>query len=352
MLLVVLSVAGCATGGGSFRGKTTDRELQWPPLPQTPKIVWVKEVKNHQDVGIAKGFWKRVAEFIAGAEENGIGKPYGVFVDENERLFIVDVKLAIVHMMDTRNHVYTAIGAEGDALMISPIAVTEDDEENLYITDSAAKSVFQYNIRAKTLKIMTNFKLSRPTGIAFNKRNRLLYITDTSDHMVRVFTLDGVERFHVGGRGDANVQFNYPTDLFVDDRGQLYVTDSLNSRIQIFSPDGQFLQKFGEAGDTLGNFSRPKGVAVDSAGHIYVCDALLDTVQIFDASGKLLLAFGENGTDAGKFWMPSGIFIDSEDYIYVADSYNRRVQVFKYLRQEDPRLNMPNKKPAIDKTKL
>ena len=336
LVLAALLAGGCA---GTPKQLGAQRELLWPPLPMEPRIQWVQEIHDSGDVGISKGFWKRLVELVAGSKDNRIGKPYGVFVDDKERLMVVDVGLARVHVMDLKNKSYSIIGdGEKDAFR-TPIAITEDDEDNVYITDSGAGMVFRYSFRDKTLQPFNGLKMERPTGIAYNRGNKLLYITETGKHQVVIFDLKGRERFRIGGRGEGAGQFNYPTDLFIDAQGHLFVTDVLNARIQTFAANGALLSAFGQAGDSAGRFAKPKGVAVDSEGHIYVCDALLDTVQIFDPGGQLLLDFGGTGTDAGKFWMPSGLFIDAHNTIYVSDSYNRRVQVFKYLKLEDSKLS-------------
>uniref|UniRef100_C6E3J4 NHL repeat containing protein n=1 Tax=Geobacter sp. (strain M21) TaxID=443144 RepID=C6E3J4_GEOSM len=311
------------------------QELQWPPLPLMPRIQWVKEIRDPHGAGIEKGMWRRFTEVFTGAVENRIGKPYGVYFDERGSLFVVDVSYGVVHVMDTREKSYYIIGDAEKRTFRSPIGITEDDRDNLYITDSGAAGIFRYNLTKKKLEPFIISDLARPTGIVFNKSNRLLYITDTTEHQVVVFDLKGNLRYRIGSRGSAAGHFNYPTDINVDNSGRLYVTDALNSRISIFSAEGTHLNSFGRSGDTAGNLPKAKGVAVDSAGNIYIVDALLDAVQIFDQSGVLLLTFGSNGTNAGEFWMPSGIYIDRNDYIYVSDSYNRRIQVFKYLDVKD-----------------
>jgi len=331
LLAVLMLLTACT--GATGRTPITTGELFWPPSPMEPKIQWVKEIHDYRDAGIAMGIWKRFAEYITGAEEIGIVKPYGVHFDSGSRLVVVDVGRAMVHVMDTKENEYTEIGAGKERVFITPIGVTEDDEENLYITDSGAGIIYRYGLRRKVLQPFITLDTGRPTGIAYNKNNKLLYVTDTAEHQIAVFDLKGSERFRIGSRGEGPGKFNFPTDLFVDNRNRLYVTDALNARVQIFSSDGLLLKSFGNAGDTPGYFAKPKGIAVDSEGHIYVCDALLDTIQIFDDSGEFLLAVGGNGLGAGQFWMPAGLYIDRNDFIYVADSYNRRVQVFRYLKE-------------------
>jgi sugar lactone lactonase YvrE len=332
LFAIAMLVAACATPPAVPRTAGGPLELQWPAPPLKPRITWQRSIADYRDLGISKSFWERVSGFFFGADLRRIVKPYGIHVDAKERLFIVDVGAAVVHFMDMKKLRYTVISGENGAKFQTPVGVTEDDAGNLYITDSSAGTVYRYDIGAGLLTRFASLDPGRPTGIAFNKTNKLLYVVDTTSHQVVVLDRKGAERFRIGSRGDAPGTFNFPTDIWVDRNDKIYVTDALNSRIQIFSSAGKFLSMFGAYGDALGEFQKPKGVAVDSDGNIYVADALLDAIQIFDSTGRLLLVVGAQGAGPGEFWMPSGLFIDDKDQIYIADSYNMRVQVFRYLK--------------------
>lgn len=331
--LFLLLLASCATSPAAGP-RSSNRELLWPPLPMESRIQWVSEFRDYHEVGITKGFWKMIGEFVFGEEETRLRKPYGVYKDDRDRIFVVDVGAAVVHVFDRKKNQYYTIGDHGKPLLRTPIAVTEDERENLFVSDAGSGRVYTFNLRKKELREFGPTRLGRPTGIAYNRTNKLLYVTDTAAHQVIAFRGDGTEELRIGTRGDAPGEFNYPTDLFVTPQGELYVTDALNGRIQIFSPDGKYLRSFGVAGDTPGFFDKPKGVAVDSEGHVYVCEAMFDTIQIFDQNGRFLLNFGSTGDEEGELRMPSGIYIDRDDLIYVADSFNKRIQIFKYLKQK------------------
>ncbi|KAB0671470.1 6-bladed beta-propeller [Oryzomonas sagensis] len=323
--LLALLLTACATPG------PPPAPLQWPPSPAEAQVTWNQEIRDYRDAGIRKGFWRRLADFVVGESDLRLGRPYGIFVDNRGRLFIADNANGIVHFMDSQSMKYLLIGTGEPPLFKSPIAITGDDNENIYITDSAGAMVYRYDVKGNVLTTFTG-SLERPTGIAFNRNNRLLYVTDTTAHQVVVLDLNGKERFRIGSHGAAPGQFNHPTDLFIDNAGTLYVTDPLNARIQLFSSAGVFQKAFGQPGDTGGEFVKPKGVAVDSGGNIYIADSLRDAVQVFDPAGRYRFAFGATGDGPGQFWMPSGVFIDRSDRIYVADTYNRRIQVFSHVR--------------------
>lgn len=326
LLPMLFFLAACA-GPGSLYQSQPAANLSWPQQIDGPRVVWVKNISGYQDAGIAKSFWKRALEFFIGEDERRLVRPYGILFDGNERLYIADPGRGIVHSMDIRGGVYTVIGGEEGSPLRTPIGLAEDEAEHLYITDSTTATVYRYDIKDGTLKPFLVNRLQRPTGIAFNEANKLLYIVDTTGGLVVAVDAEGRERIRFGGEGE----FNHPTDIAIDDLGQIYITDALNYKIRVFTAEGAPITQFGAAGDTPGYLYKPKGVAVDSRRHIYVCDAMLDAVQIFDDSGRILLSFGANGPGNGQFWMPSGLFIDRHDYIFVADTYNRRIQVFRFL---------------------
>jgi len=339
LLFLLVGVLGFLLTACAFQSApdTEDRTevLRWPVAPYPPRIEWVKDIRAPEDHGIDKGFFKRISESISGVRSKPINKPYGVHADAKRRLIVADPGTAVVHLFDTERNSYQALRGGKGTPFRAPIGVTEDHLGNLYVTDSGAGTIYRYNIKERSYSDFPSRQLERPTGIVYSRRHEMLFVSETLAHQIVAFDLQGAELFRIGQRGGGDVQFNYPTDLFIDSKGQLYVTDALNQRIQILTPEGQLVGKFGEGGDTTGYFAKPKGVAVDAQGHIYVCDALLDAVQVFDSSGRLLMYFGGTGSDRGEFWMPTGIFIDAENYIYVADSFNRRIQVFRYVGKED-----------------
>lgn len=313
-------------------------DLQWPPKPDSARIRWVSSITNEQDAGIGRSFWARTLDLFTGTAGSHIVRPHGVLYDVHDRLFIADPGAGLVHCMDLGAGQYFIIGNDGVRLE-TPIGLAVNDRQYLYITDAGSGIIYRYDLNKRILQPLLTARLQRPTGIAWNPVNRLLYVVDTTANQVVVVNEGGVEQSSFGG------QFNHPTDIWANDEGQLFVTDSLNASIKVFTAQGELLRQFGIRGDAPGEFNKPKGVATDSAGHIYVSDALLDAIQIFDREGNPLLVFGEAGTGRGEFWMPSGIFIDRHDRIFVADTYNRRIQVFRYLPGGDSDIVSVKTKP-------
>lgn len=332
VLLGIFTLAACAAPA-----PVKKIEIFWPLPPDPPRISYVTSFSEPKDLGRTKSFFRKVVDFLFGEEsEPHIIRPYGVISDGKGKVYVTDIGLQVVHVFDFKNKSYRQLFKVNNDRLRSPVGVAIDrsasGEENLYVSDSELNHIFVYDPKGKVIReIGGQGEFKRVSGIALNPTNHVLYAVDAAGHHVVAFDQEGKKLFEFGKRGNGDGEFNFPTQIGLDQEGSLYVTDSLNFRVQVFDPEGKFKFKFGGLGDTLGSFSKPKGVTVDRYGHVYVVDGLYDTVQIFDKDGRLLLNFGAAGSQEGNFWLPAGIAADDQDRIYVADTYNKRVQVFQFL---------------------
>ncbi len=310
--------------------------VAFPPPPAPARIRWVESIADNASYVASESWWRKALDKIAGkGDVQRLERPYGLEAT-NEALYVCDPDAGIVHVFGVEPRRYLRIPDKGR--MLSPIDLASDGEGSVWITDSEAGTVCRYDAKGR-LQSSFSRGLERPTGIAFDRASRRLYVVDTTAHRVHVLSAEGDSLGVFGRHGNGAGEFNLPTAVWIDGRGHVYVTDAMNFRIQAFDAGGTFLFEFGRLGDGAGDFSKPKGVATDSDGNIYVVDAMFDAVQVFDRDGRLLLAFGAAGSGPGEFWLPSGITIDEHDRIYVADSHNHRVQVFQYVKPPETEEN-------------
>jgi len=143
-------------------------------------------------------------------------------------------------------------------------------------------------------------QFDHPYDIVLDSSESVLYITDTYNHRVEVFTTDGRYLSTWGSYGTENGQFNYSMGLAIDTADNIYVADTCNNRIQTFTKDGRFLSKFGSKGSGEGQFLWPYDVEVDTAGNIYVTDAGNCRIQKFtnEANSFVVGALRAQGKDS------------------------------------------------------
>jgi len=297
-------------------------------------IDWTKNFSSEHEIKTNEGALSKFINLIVGTTEEKLVKPFNLIKFDKDSYFILDQGRFAPILVS--NDGFEVIQNDEFKVFPSLVGVCKFTEGNILFTDSKLSKIFIYNISDEKLDMFsTSQKLENTTGIFYDAVNRLIYVTETSNHRILVLNEDGEIQRVIGKRGNKNSEFNFPTFITVDKSGTLFVVDGLNFRIQIFDKNGNFVKSFGEAGDATGYFNRPKGITVDSYGHIFIVDALFHTVQIFNTEGKYLYNFGGMGQLNSRFWMPIGITIDDDNNIFIADSYNSRIQIFRLVDDKE-----------------
>ena len=147
-------------------------------------------------------------------------------------------------------------------------------------------------------------RLSWPVGIAVDSSSGNVYVADTANHRIQVFSSNGTFIISEWGRfGGGNGSFNHPQGIAVDQEGNVYVADTANNRIQVFSSNGTFISKWGRFGGAgLGNdtLKFPADIAVDSSsGNVYVADTANNRIQVFSNSTMANTSSTTTSYDAG-----------------------------------------------------
>lgn len=165
----------------------------------------------------------------------------------------------------------------------------------------------------------------QPWGIAVSTDK--IYVSDTGNHCVLVFTADGHLSKMIGTHGKGNGQFRMPVDVALDEKSNVYVADRINGSVQKFDHKGKFKLLF-KNGDLPTDQVEPNGIAVFRS-KVFVSDKLNRMIYTFDQQGVYLTAihpfkiFGDNP------FQPAGIAIHPRfEKIFVTDRCNHQVLVF------------------------
>lgn len=172
----------------------------------------------------------------------------------------------------------------------------------------------------------------KPNGVAATAS--AVYVVDSAQHRVATYGWDGVQTGVFGSWGFGNGQFDFPTDVVVNESaGEVYVADFFNERIAVFDLAGTWLRNLAapnnDAGDPI--FYRPSGLGLDTQGRLYVVDGALACVVVMDGAGALIDVFGyRTGTGywTGEMMVPVDAASDGTR-VYVTSSKDGRVDVFE-----------------------
>ncbi len=305
--------------------------IVWPLPPDEPRVKFVDIISNTADLGWGSG----LAENIFGEERVAtFSKPYGVAAGRDGKIYIAD--LGRVWVLDMKNKKVGFVGVQpGVGRLRYPLGLATTSDGRLLVTDISLDRVYVYRDGGLIGAIGHDGEFDTASGVAVDEAGKKIYVTDSRRHLVAVYSLDDYKRLRTfGKRGTEKGEFNYPTNIAVDQQGRVYVVDTGNFRVQVFDRDGNFVRSIGQIGDMPGSMARPKGIAIDSEGNVYIVDTAFDNFQIFNESGALLLAVGNGGTEPGEFLLPAGIAIDQDDRIYVVNQIPPTLQIFQYLGEK------------------
>lgn len=333
-VLMALVLAGC---GPEVRPQQTD--LVWPLPPDQPRIKFVQSVSNARDLGLGQG---SLSEAIFGEEtEFKLQKPFGVASDGEGRIFVSDIGRVVV--FDQVQKKLYQFGTTGQGQLKVPMGLAVSSDGALFVADITLDKVIAFDRQGNVLMTYGHSgELTNPVSVAVDDARSRVYVVDSKNHWVKVYSRTGESLFTIGERGKEEGKFNFPSAIALDREGNIYVADMGNFRIQIFDSNGKFVSSFGKVGGSAGSFSRPKGIALDAEGHIYVSDSYFNNIQIFDKTGQLLLFFGATGSNPGFFTLIEGIAIDKHDRIYAVDQLGYRLNIFQYLGEQYGKENPEN----------
>lgn len=313
---------------------TASEKLVWPGAPAKPRIAFEQVIQKAEDLQIKKGFFSKMIDFVFGDEKKVLVKPFGVHIGIDDKIYVTDTGASSLFIFDKKNNELKIINGSKKLNFVSPIDVKTDNGNIIYVTDSVLKKIFTFSQDGKFLGYFAeNFDFKRPTGLVINNIKETIYVSDTSNSNIEVFTFQGKHIETIGKFGNKEMEFKNPTFLAIDNDENIYVSDSMNQRIQIFDTNHNFIRTFGKIGKVPGTFANPRGISVDKDGNIFVSDTLFNAIQIFNNKGQLLMLFGKEGMDKGNFEIPAGIAIKNGE-ILIADSYNMRIQKFSLIKYE------------------
>lgn len=185
----------------------------------------------------------------------------------------------------------------------------------------------------------------QPRGIAIDESGRI-FVVDAGNGRIQRFAPDGTHQLTFGTIGDGPGELGpFPSGpggaggVTVGSDGNVYVADTWNHRIVVFTPDGNLVTSWGsfyDAGDQLeepttegGRFYGPRGIVADGSGLLYVTDTGNERIQVFTETGEFVTAFGRTGSGPGELLEPVGIAVAPTGEVLVADSHNARIARFE-----------------------
>ena len=247
-----------------------------------------------------------------------IRRPCGIIVNSKG-----DIIVALRH--GTTNIVkYDAEGKRVDLVvksgLVYPRCIACDEEDNIYCVDRDSNKILTCDGHGDNLEI-NEVELEK-----YSKGRAALAITDQKLFMAEMGLLGIIKLYnkqlqHLSSIKHLNMGV---LDVSVNIHQNLYVSDTNNSCVHVFTKDGVHLRSIGHDEEEL---KLPSGLCVHGQ-YVYVTDVNSHCVFVFTTDGEYVTSFGQKGWKEGDFNHPYHIHVDNNGFIYVSDFFNSRIQFF------------------------
>ena len=257
-----------------------------------------------------------------------LGLVSGVACDSNDRVYVYNrspIPAMLVFDPDG-----TFVAEWGKDIFKKPHGIWISPDDEIYTTDTIDHTVRKFSLDGKLLQTFGTVDQPGTPGTPFNQPTRAvlsasgeMYVSDGyGQSRVHRMTPEGDVIVSWGAPGTGPGEFNLPHDVTVDKKDRVYILDRGNLRCQIFNNEGEFLTEWTDLGS-------PNDLFIDADEIIHIAEAR-QSICIMTLDGEIIGRWGEKGTNPGQFSdSPHGIWIDSNGDIYVSEVIaERRFQKF------------------------
>ncbi len=297
------SIAGGLVNPDSWRtfgDFLLNRDLSDPPVAERLQMLAVPAVSER--LFASSGPYNLEDNAGAGKANGQFNQPRGIAVDENGMIYVVDAGNLRVQKFLPNGEFLLSFGDDPD----QPGALSRFDGGG-----------------------------GGPGGVTIGSDGNV-YVADTWNHAIQVYSPDGVYIRSWGTFFDAaddpeqsaeNPGSFYGPRGIASHDGLIYVTDTGNERVQVFTEEGEFVRMFGLPGDGEGELREPVGIAVTPDGTVVVADSHNQRVSLFTLDGEPVDSWPVPAWDTFEYFEPY-LAVGPDGSIYLSSSQTGEIAVY------------------------
>ncbi|MCS7178566.1 MAG: TIGR03663 family protein [Anaerolineae bacterium] len=281
-----------------------------------------------------------------GSDPGQFLRPRGIAVAPDGSVYVADSGNHRIQKFTAAGEFITAWGSFGGCpdrtpppgTFCEPWGVAVGPDGAVYVADLWAHRVQKFSPDGEFLAqwgFSSNYGADLRPGAFYGPRgiavapDGSVYVTDTGNKRVQVFTADGTFVRMWGSPGSSPGQLSEPVGIALGPDGNLYVADTWNYRVQVLNPLGKPIRQWPIAGWNNPAAEEKPYLAVDRAGRVYVTDPGHYRVLAFSSEGEYLYSFGQFGFEPTAFVLPMGVAVGPEGDLYITDAGGHRIAVFR-----------------------
>ena len=229
----------------TYKDKTVTEGARVIKLPQLIYPVQVK-LNSQGEMLVLDRKQRRIVRITAagrfggfidgqGASSSAASTPKSFHIDKKDNLYILDAYSGRVIMTDPGGKYLKHFKFPPEYGFFSDLTV--DFKGSILLIDSVNATVYSatrtstaFSPLTKSLKEYMRF----PAGITTDKRGRI-YLVDRNGSRIIILGPDGSYLGRLSAMGWKEGLLNYPSQICLNDSGEIFVADTNNNRVQIFS---------------------------------------------------------------------------------------------------------------------
>lgn len=286
----------------------------------------------------------------SGAGRGQFNQPRGIAVAADGTVYVVDMGNTRVERFGETGEFVGIWGAEsgGPAFTktqsgLGPTGIAVGADGLIYVADTWGHRIVVLDQAGTMVREFGSFgdtedapAAAAQPGLFFGPRavavrEDEIYVVDTGNERVQVFSMDGTFRRAWGGFGSNPNQFIEPVGIAFGEDGRVYIADSGNARISVFSITGTPLHQWAVEPWVDRQFFEPY-LAFGPHGNLYATSAHTGAVEVYTPDGQSVLTIAEVAGE--PLDAPVGIAAAPDGSLLISDT--GRSAVYRYQPPEPP----------------
>ena len=288
-----------------------------------------------------------------GTMEGQFLRPHDLeFANKDKFLYAVDRDGNRIQVFDKNGTFLFKFGekGQGDGQFLVPYGLDVDKSGNVWVADRGNHRVQQFDSKGKFISKLGNEeshpsdllgKFDNPRHVEVDRDMHSVYVADSKNNRIEQFDLNGTFVKAIGKLGIKPGEFNLPTTIEQDSKGNFFVNERGNERIQKFDSKWNPLLSWGSKGSANNQFCHMEHLALDKHDNVFVTDPQSDPgcsmqprVLKFDNDGNFITKFGTPGNGPGQIRDPEHLAVDDFGNVYVSDRKNDKILVYSPTLQD------------------
>ncbi len=208
----------------------------------------------------------------------------------NQDVYVSDRESVAIYVYNDKGTYLRTFTPTGPVGKWAPLGLAFAPDGSLYVTDVRGATPKTHQVLlftpagALVRSLGTPGQLNYPNGIVVDGLGNI-EVSDSNNGRMVVFNKSGKVLAAIA-RGIGEGDLGLPRGAAVDDAGRLFVADTTDHMVRVYSIDKgkampTYIGSFGDEGQLDGKFEYPNGVATDKRAHVYITDRENNRVQVW-----------------------------------------------------------------------